>query len=158
MKQTRATARWLASALLASAIAALVASAGSAQDRIGGERTGSQRTGGQRLTPAVNKPTPIDRGGYGQALGHGHNLDGSLQIGSGGYNRSSWGGLDPGILPYERYTVGSTRPLWTLNRNGEFVYNTHNAFNPRSRYRATGYTGNYLSPPSYSRFRSGGQY
>jgi hypothetical protein len=148
----------MALALLSAAIVALVVPAGSAQDRIGGERSGPQRTGGQRLTPSVNKPTPINRGGYGQALGHGHNLDGSLQVGSGGYNRSGWGGLNPSIMPYERYTVGSTRPLYTVSRNGEFVYNTHNAFNPRSAYRATGYTGNYLSQPSYSRFRSSGQY
>jgi hypothetical protein len=152
MKRRNGRARWWASTALAGVVFALVVSAGFAQERVGGERVG-----GKRLTPSVNKSTPQNQGGYGRALGDGYQLDGSLQLGSGGYNRPRGAGRRA-FMPTSRYMPGSTQSLYTIDRSGEFVYNTHNAFNPRSNYTSVGYRGNYTSPASFRQFRRSGQY
>lgn len=86
-----------------------------------------------------------------QQVGYGgHALDASLQLGSGGYNRSV---SAPSRFRRSRYAVGNSRSLYTVSRAGGLRYNRHNAFAPRSRYRSTGYTGNRYSRSYHRRFR-----
>jgi hypothetical protein len=80
----------------------------------------------------------------------GHALDANLKLGSGGYNRPA---RASSVVSRSRYTHGSSRSLYTVNSRGQMRYNPNNAFTPRSRYRATGYTGDYSSRSYHSRFR-----
>ena len=86
-----------------------------------------------------------------RADGGGRILDANLGVNSGGYNRPVPCGRSP--LQTQRYSVGSSRPLYVVGRGGTMHYNRHNAFSPRHRYRATGYTGHYTSRSSLHRFR-----
>ena len=84
----------------------------------------------------------------------GRALDASLQIGSGGYNRPTGGGH----MQRSRYSVGSSRSLYTVRRDGSMRYNPNSAFAPRSRYVATGPGGGLPSSAYHRRFRYTGQY
>ena len=67
-------------------------------------------------------------------------LDANFQVGSGGYNRPSPTGA---ALLRQRYTVATTRSVYTVNGNGNLVYNKRAAFNRPSRYQPTGYASHY---------------
>ena len=87
--------------------------------------------------------------------GSGNRLDRNFEVNSGGYNRRV---PAHGYMPQSLYTVGSSRPLYTVSRDGQMVYNPHNAFYTHARYRATGYTGythtrGHLSPSYLRQFR-----
>ncbi len=83
----------------------------------------------------------------------GYQLDANLGVNTGGYNRSSRGAS---YMNSSRYTVGSSRPLYTTDRDGQMRYNPHNAFSPRSKYSPTGYAGGSgMTSARHSRFRYG---
>jgi hypothetical protein len=69
----------------------------------------------------------------------GRALDANLMRGSSGYNASRAGSA----LVNKRYTIGSTKPLYTVTNTGELAYNPYNAFYPNSFYTATGYRDFY---------------
>ena len=83
-------------------------------------------------------------------VGSGHALDANLEVNSGGYNRPA---NAPGYVHRNRYVAGSSRQLYTVNRAGTMTYNPHNAFASNSRYKATGYAGDYSSQAWHSRVR-----
>jgi len=91
-----------------------------------------------------------------QRVADGRALDSSLKVGDGGYNRT--GHRTGGGVQSYRYTPTKNKPLYTTDRQGNMIYNSHNAFNPNSRYTATGYTGNYTTSKSFKRTRTRGQY
>jgi hypothetical protein len=82
--------------------------------------------------------------------GTGAALDRSFNIGSGGYNRAV---PARGYMPQSHYYAGSSRPVYTVDRQGNMRYNPHNAFSPQARYRPTGYTGDMTSYSHHQRFR-----
>ena len=74
-------------------------------------------------------------------------LDANLRVGSGGYNRPTRGAA----LKQTRYQPGRTKSVYTVTGDGRMVYNQNNAFNPNSRYTATGYSGTSKYSNGWSR-------
>ena len=84
----------------------------------------------------------------------GHALDGSLQMNSGGYNRSVRSGAGMGR---SRYAAGTTRAVYRTNRHGNRGYNPRAAFAPKTRYAPTGYPRGGRQHTGGNRLRYRGQ-
>ena len=90
-----------------------------------------------------------------EVSGGGRALDGSLRLGSGGYNSRR---VHRPAIARPLYTPGTSKPIFTVSGSGQMRYNPHNAFNPHSRYTSTGRTGDRFSPGAQRAFRGRGQY
>ena len=89
-----------------------------------------------------------------QRVQFGRALDANMKLGSNGYNRHT---SAPSRIQRNRYAVGSSRSLYSVNNTGSMSYTRHNVFAPRSRYRSTGYSGSSYTRSHHRSFRYQGR-